>query len=840
MTGSDAAQCGVLRLLRALALVPALAIAATAQQEQLQVDQPEPGTIRLGDTARAAIRIEGRSADPREPKLPKVDGLVLRLSPPSRSSYTFYDGRELIERVGVQYVLELVPQRAGSFVVPPFSLWTGTREQSTPELRLEVRQDLAGAELGFLEVTVEPRRVYVHEPVRIAVDYGVLQGVRLVQDFYNRYRYLDIEVQAAWLNEFPGGERIELPAPSGDTRVVVCNRQLLQARYDGDHVHAGQRYQKFSFDRAFLPTRLGRIELPAPLLRFQVLRREGQQDLFGRARGALSENLYVYGKPITLEVLPIPEEGRPTPYYGAVGRFTIDAALDKDHVKVGDSVKLTLTVRGQGNFEFLRLPSLDDLPGFHKLGEAEAQRSADRVVTTYDLTPLSADVKEIPAIGWNYFDTTPGVAKFVAVRTPALPLFVAPLADGETLLPLPDGEARAVTPGVDDVFDLPEFDGPPVVVQRPAAFWGWLAALGPWLAVGVAFVAFGAVRRRRADVKGQRARGARRACEAALRRGEDPLDALCGYLADRLDVPAAAVIAPDLAERLTSAGLDGERAAEVAAAIERATAQRYGGGAAFAAADVEALVARLDGQRFGVRGWLPLLLLPALLLGAAPARAAAQAPAATAAIAAYRAGDYAAADREFATAYAATGDRRMLRARGNCLYRLGDLPRALWAFESARLGLPRDDELSANLRLVRQRLELAEPAEGFVHELRALTARLSPVERLVACALAMTLAALCLVFGWRRVGWRWVGVLLAAPGVWFAVEAWLAADRGVRAVAVEPLQLVAEPRQDLPPVATVRPGVVVTLPGRGEGAFVRVRAGDREGYAPSAAVAVIE
>ncbi|MCA8967770.1 MAG: BatD family protein, partial [Planctomycetes bacterium] len=254
---------------------------------------------------------------------------------------------------------------------------------------------------GWLDVSVSPKRVYVHEPVRVRIDYGVLEGVPLVQDFAGRTRYLDAEVSAGWLSEFPAGEPIQLPKPNGDLRVVVVNRSLDYASFVGGDARDGKAWQHFTIERAFLPTRLGKVQLSAPMLRFQVVQRQGRPDVFGRTRDALTKNFFVYGKPIELEVLPIPEEGRPTPFYGAVGRFQIDAALDRESVKVGDSVKLTLTVRGQGNFEFLRMPELGDLPGFHKNGMVETTRDADRVVVTYDLTPLSTDVKAVPSIGWN-------------------------------------------------------------------------------------------------------------------------------------------------------------------------------------------------------------------------------------------------------------------------------------------------------------------------------------------------------------------------------------------------------------------------------------------------------
>lgn len=836
-------------------------LACLPAQEKLSVLGPSPATVKLGEAARVELRIEGRSADPRPPRLPEVAGLLLELSAPSRDiATTFVNGRTT-QLVTVSYLLTLRPQREGSFVVPPFTLWTGSREQATPELRLDARRDLRGEDLGWLQVDVEPKRVYVHEPIRVRVLCGIDRGLRLVQDRYDRYLYNDLEVQAPWLNEFPGGERIELPALTGDLKLMVGNRQLFQAAFDGNYERNGKLWNVYRFERAFLPTRTGRIELPAPLLRYHVLVREGQQDLFGRPRGQQTDNLYAFGQPVTIEVLPIPEAGRPSPYYGAVGRFGIEAALDREVVKVGGSVKLTLTVRGQGNCEFLRMPPLDELPGFHKLGQAEARREADKVVVTYDFAPLSAEVREVPSIAWNYFDTTPGVERFVAVATAPLPLTVQPLAEGETLVPLANERVRSVVPGVDDVHDLPDF-ATAMARPRPVLGWQvWLAAGLPWLlgAVGLAGVRWW--RRRAADHAGARARSAARQCRRSLAAGEDALQALLQYLADRLDGTAAAMLAPDLPERLHRAGLDGPLAAAVVAAIERGTAARYGGAAALAAAEVEQLVAQIEPMRLSARGLLPWLLLclgaigsgplvaqdgkldvaPAALFASLPGASPRLDPALAEAIAAYRAKDYASAEAGFAAVFAATGDRRCWQAIGNCHYRRGDLPRALWAYECARLGLPRDAELLANLQVVRQRLQLELAQPGMLADLATLRDRLLPGERLWLLAILMSGAAALVWLGWRRVGCRWLAGILLVPAAWLALDLglWLPA-RPPLAIAGQELSLVAEPRRDLPAVATVRAGKEVEVLGSALGSFVRVRVGERVGYVESARLLLVQ
>ena len=59
------------------------------------------------------------------------------------------------------------------------------------------------------------------------------------------------------------------------------------------------------------------------------------------------------------------------------------------------------------------------------------------------------------------------------------------------------------------------------------------------------------------------------------------------------------------------------------------------------------------------------------------------------------------------------------------------------------------------------------------------------------------------------------------------------------AIALQDLAVVSEPRTGLEPVASVRKGKDLELLGSDQGAFVRVRAGERIGYAPRDQVAVV-
>jgi hypothetical protein len=150
-----------------------LALAAAAQ-ERLEVQGPEPAVVRLGEAARVQLCIHDPGGSLRDLVLPQVEGLSLRLHGPSqRESIVSVNGR--VQRgVQVFYQVEVLPLREGTFVLPSFAVWTGSREQRTAELRVEARRDVRAEQLAWIDVTTPTLRVYEHEPVRIHVEAGVL------------------------------------------------------------------------------------------------------------------------------------------------------------------------------------------------------------------------------------------------------------------------------------------------------------------------------------------------------------------------------------------------------------------------------------------------------------------------------------------------------------------------------------------------------------------------------------------------------------------------------------------------------------------------------------------
>jgi len=123
-------------------------------------------------------------------------------------------------------------------------------------------------------------------------------------------------------------------------------------------------------------------------------------------------------------VLPIPSDGKPRDYRGAVGRYRIITQADTKAVDAGDPVTLRIGVLGDGRMDLVQAPPLSEVSelttGF-KVEDPLAGFVQDYTkifVTT--IRPRSPDVTEIPPIPFSFFD--PEKKAYETVYSDPIPL----------------------------------------------------------------------------------------------------------------------------------------------------------------------------------------------------------------------------------------------------------------------------------------------------------------------------------------------------------------------------------------------------------------------------------
>ncbi len=192
--------------------------------------------------------------------------------------------------------------------------------------------------------------------------------------------------------------------PSFDDFDVV---ELSRGRFRWEVVVDGRRQERRWVRRvALLPRRAGQVNVGAATVEARVFAWG-----LAAARGRVENSMILTSDPHTLEVLPLPEEGRPASFRGHVGALEAVSWVDRNRAEEGEVVILQVEVAVEGAVEALPDPEID-FPGGFEVSEPEIDSDLPRRggglsgtrTYTYHLTATTPGTYVIPAIEMSYFD----------------------------------------------------------------------------------------------------------------------------------------------------------------------------------------------------------------------------------------------------------------------------------------------------------------------------------------------------------------------------------------------------------------------------------------------------
>ncbi|MBM3989809.1 MAG: protein BatD [Planctomycetes bacterium] len=486
------AHCALLALCALFALAAQAAAQGASGGANLR-SYLTSGVVRLGDRVALVVTVENaRSSE--LGTLPSVKGLGIGpAQPPSEQRSIVFLGARRQESVTRTWTIALRPQEVGLYAIPAFDVLVDGVARRTNELSLNVVRDLKGEELGFLEVRTSTPKVVVGQPFTIEVLFGFDLAITGTTDFAN--------LSLAWWGSLPGLLENTTPPPDparARIQIVVNDREMVEVEQLSNRSLRGREFLQLRLVRSFTPTREGRIELPTA--HFEFGRTVQSQDFF-RTRREKGETYFVRAAEVALDVIGLPEQGRPLDFSGAIGQIVARADATPRDVDAGDSIKFKVEWTGAGNLEFFTAPDparLDAFREFRVYGKSE-ERSLDRRVVTYDLSPVSSAVTEIPALPLSVFD--PASGRYDSVATEPLSVRVRALEGASGLCV--DEEERFRS----DILDVEAGRGAPAPGEPLGA--GLVAGVGAL--VGAAWIVLRAVVRRNGDPAAPAARARRRA-----------------------------------------------------------------------------------------------------------------------------------------------------------------------------------------------------------------------------------------------------------------------------------------------------------------------------------------
>jgi BatD DUF11 like domain len=299
--------------------------------------------------------------------------------------------------------------------------------------------------------------------------------------------------------------------------------------------------------------------------------------------------------PITIDVLPVtvlplPEEGRPADFSGAVGQWNLEVTAKPTEVAVGDPITFTIKVSGSGNIDTVPTPKLGGLDEF-KTYEPTTKTTKDDLNTTGErviqqvLIARTPEVKQLPEVRLVYFDPVAKAYK-TADKAP-IKLVVKAGSGGQSTIVSGGNRLRPEEKLGQDIVYLKGDLGPvPSTVPFCATPTFWTLNTMPVLALlgGIGW------KRRTDKLRGdiayaRRLRAAREARKllADAKSYDEVQRALQNYLGDRLNIPAAGITASIVEEQLLPRGISSELATGLRECFEACDTARFAGGSAGAA-----------------------------------------------------------------------------------------------------------------------------------------------------------------------------------------------------------------------------------------------------------------
>ncbi len=127
----------------------------------------------------------------------------------------------------------------------------------------------------------------------------------------------------------------------------------------------------------------------------------------------IEEHVTLKSKPVQITVKPLPLENKPEDFKGAVGHFTISAALEKKNITTDDAGSLKINLDGEGNIHLINSPKIN-WPGEIDSYEAKVTGDIDKFSVpmkgsktfTYAFTISKAGTYIIPPVSFSFFDPT--------------------------------------------------------------------------------------------------------------------------------------------------------------------------------------------------------------------------------------------------------------------------------------------------------------------------------------------------------------------------------------------------------------------------------------------------
>lgn len=404
-----------------------------------------PTTIGKDETAELRLMINNaRQVDQIIP--PSLQDFII-LSGPNQESGMESSNGVTRQYIGITYMLK--PKKKGRFIIEPAIAKADGKTLQSKRLTIEVNNSsgrvnpksnaspLSGIP-GFYDPAVQsdykdyilkngenvPDKINKNIFIKVEVDKNTCYVGEPVVVIYKLFTRLKSESSIIKNPSFNGFSVIDL-LPPGNAYYSI--EKLNGREYN---VYTLRKSQLYPLQSGIVELESAEVENNIHFIKESYINAQGGsldnmfQDFAQTsipAEGLQDEKVTLQSKPVLITVKPLPEKDQPAQFKGAVGRFTITAALEKNNFTTDDAGKLNISISGQGNMPMILAPEIVWPEGMEPY-ETQIKEQLDQLAVPvsgtkkfeYPFTISQPGNYHLPAIDFVFFDVKEGRYKMIS------------------------------------------------------------------------------------------------------------------------------------------------------------------------------------------------------------------------------------------------------------------------------------------------------------------------------------------------------------------------------------------------------------------------------------------
>ncbi|MDK3156784.1 BatD family protein [Kamptonema cortianum] len=414
-------------LLMTLALLGFLS--SELQAELSATANLRPAEISLGEAAQLEVTIKGATAAER-PLIAKVDGLDIQpVGSQNFQNVQIVNGRMTVD-AGITHVYRVTPSKTGTFTIPGISVIIDSETRVTQPVTLTVLDSPAG-QFAPARPSI-PTRQGTTPQTNIPGKAAMVTLTFPERDYYSG-ETIPLTIKA-YFN--PNVRVLELNPPTFEGEAFTLPNLNFQPIQKQENVE-GVEYNVLEWKTSISAVKDGSFPISSQIRGIlgipsaRTPRPAGSMDdffdnFFNRSFNQQEINLASEEK--TIRVLPLPSEGKPANFSGAIGSFKMESTASPTTLAEGDPLTVKSVIFGTGNFSQVDAPTLSQDKHFRTYTpSSKFEPSGDSEFTgrkTFEqiMIPMDASVRELPPLVFSYFD--PEKKTYVTLKSPAVPLQV--------------------------------------------------------------------------------------------------------------------------------------------------------------------------------------------------------------------------------------------------------------------------------------------------------------------------------------------------------------------------------------------------------------------------------